>query len=111
MTTSSRTRGPADPIVFGPEYDPRLDPRSIRFRRPVERCQFTTLRDEMGMLGIVHGTVGRGKTSAQALQRHLMLQARRRDVTISIRERWAPYQAPAAPDFTPSAPPQSSDRA
>lgn len=49
MRTNPLPGKPADPIVFGPEYDPRLDPKSFRFasRQAASPAALATQRDGM----------------------------------------------------------------
>ncbi|MEV1042983.1 hypothetical protein AB0J01_41445 [Streptomyces sp. NPDC050204] len=103
MTSRQILDKPADPIVFGPEYDPRHDPNSAPSAGAMLRAVTDVVRrlsaqaqptshDEPQATPIViveegaliFGRVGKGKTSAAAVMRQLELLAHRRGRTVDI---------------------------
>ncbi|GAA1111701.1 hypothetical protein [Streptomyces javensis] len=84
-----------DPIVFGPEYDPRNDPKSVQSYGTLQAADprvTGTQSERRSTDTLILGRPGRGKTSAWRVMHQLYLAARRKDVAMSAEDPKTPVQ-------------------
>ncbi|MFF4409840.1 hypothetical protein [Streptomyces sp. NPDC001404] len=80
---------PADPRVFGPEYDPRDDPQSARCLGSLQAddvAAMVTVCNDTPPTPLIVGRARRGKTSVDAVLRQIILAGRRRDLAVDVQD-------------------------